>query len=169
MIYSNELRDLNSKIPKAPNFQYIEFVRSNTAQRFNVPNNPTKTQWQNIEYLAQSVLQPIRNKFGPIRINSGFRSPEVNKKVGGSLTSFHSHGMAADVIPLTSGVTNMDLLVYVFNELPFTELIYEFPPQGWVHVGLQRGRETERTLKLRDDNHLYSVVTMGYIRRLYKE
>jgi hypothetical protein len=44
MIYSNELRNLNSKISGAPNFQYIEFVRSNTAQRFNVPNNPTETQ-----------------------------------------------------------------------------------------------------------------------------
>ena len=59
----------------APNFTYEEFLRSDTAQREGIQNIPDKDcVWCNMEYLAREVLQPVRDKFGPIRVTSGYRS-----------------------------------------------------------------------------------------------
>lgn len=148
---------------KITNFQYIEFVRSNTAKRYNISNIPGENHWQNIEYLVEKILQPLRDKFGRIRITSGYRSEELNTLVKGSLSSFHCHGMAADIIPLKDKITNLNIIEYIYNNFDFTELIYEYPPNGWVHVGISKGREKERKLKLKDANHDYEIVTLSYI------
>lgn len=157
------MRNLESSIPGASSFQYKEFVKSNTATRFNINNQPNEIQWTNIEYLVKNVLQPLRNKLGRIRINSGFRSDELNKKIGGSTTSFHSYGQAADIIPLRSGITNFDLLKHIYYNLNFTELIYEFPPDGWVHVAIDINRPLDKILKLKDLKHNYKRVSLDYI------
>lgn len=155
-------RNLEDFIPGAPNFQYIEFIRSNTAKRYNLSNEPNELQWQNIETLAVNILQPLRNTFGGLRINSGFRSKELNDKVKGSKTSLHCFGMAADIIPLRKGVTNRDLLEYIYNNLKFTEMIYEFPPNGWVHIGLDINN-IDKELRLKNEKHDYEEVTLNYI------
>lgn len=154
--------NLDDYIDGAPNFQYIEFVRSNTAKRYNLSNEPNDLQWKNIENLAINILQPLRNKFGRLRINSGFRSKEVNEKVKGSKTSYHCFGMAADIIPLEKNITNKNLLEYIYNNLKFSELIYEFPPNGWVHVALDINNITKE-LKLKDNKHNYEEVSLDYI------
>jgi hypothetical protein len=83
-------------------------------------------------------LQPVRDQFKTgVKVNSGFRHPEVNAKVGGSKTSDHCKGQAADIeIP---GIPNADLAVWIMENLTYTQLILEFytpgvPDSGWVHV-----------------------------------
>lgn len=120
------------------NFTLAEMIKSETALRHDMDNTPNSVQTANLKTLAEKVLQPVRNHYGKgVKINSGFRHPEVNTKVGGSKTSDHCKGQAADMeIP---GVANADLAEWVKNNLEFTQLILEFytpgvPDSGWVHV-----------------------------------
>ena len=120
------------------NFSLHELTKSETALRYDMENNPGPAETANLTELAGKVLQPIRDHYQKgVKINSGFRHPEVNAKVGGSRTSDHCKGMAADLeIP---GVANAELAQWVKDNLEFTQLILEFytpgiPDSGWVHV-----------------------------------
>jgi len=162
------MRNLEDKIPGAPNFRYKEFVKSTTALRLGMSNIPTKeTEWQSIESLAVEILQPVRTKFGRIHISSGFRSPFINKRIGGSTTSNHCLGQAADIEPLEVGVTLFDILEFIHNELSFRELIAEYFPDGWVHVAY-RLNANNKTLKLKDEDHDFEKVELDYISNIYK-
>ena len=120
------------------NFSLAEMVKSETALRHDMDNTPGPEETNNLLNLCANVLQPVRDHYGKgVKVNSGFRHPEVNAKVGGSKTSDHCRGMAADIeIP---GVPNADLATYIRDHLQFTQLILEFytpgiPDSGWVHV-----------------------------------
>ena len=79
-------------------FTNNELTDSPTAKRLGIKNEPTKEQWINLFAIRDNVLNPLREKFGkPIRITSGFRSPELNKAVGGKPTSQHTKGEAMDI------------------------------------------------------------------------
>jgi len=78
------------------NFALSEMVKSATAERLNVDNSPSDIHLVNLTHLAIHILQPVRDQFGVITINSGYRSPALNAKVGGSKTSQHCNGQAAD-------------------------------------------------------------------------
>jgi hypothetical protein len=120
------------------NFTLSEMTKSETALRHDMDNTPDQTAISNLQALAVHVLQPVRDHYGKgVKVNSGFRHPDVNAKVGGSKTSDHCKGMAADIeIP---GVSNHELAEWVKANLPYTQLILEFytrgvPDSGWVHV-----------------------------------
>lgn len=120
------------------NFSLAEMVKSETALRHGMDNTPGEAELANLLVLCANVLQPIRDHYQKgVKVNSGYRSPDVNAKVGGSRTSDHTRGMAADIeIP---GVPNADLASYIRDNLQFTQLILEFytpgvPDSGWVHV-----------------------------------
>lgn len=120
------------------NFSLSEMVKSETALRYDMDNTPGDAEIENLKVLCNKVLQPVREHYGKgVKVNSGFRHPEVNAKVGGSKTSDHCKGQAADIeIP---GVANADLAEWIKNNLDFTQLILEFytpgvPDSGWVHV-----------------------------------
>lgn len=120
------------------NFTLNELTQSETALRKGLDNAPTQDVISALQTLAVNVLQPVREHYGKgVKVNSGYRSPEVNASVGGSKTSDHCKGQAADIeIP---GVANADLAAYIRDELQFTQLILEFytpgvPDSGWVHV-----------------------------------
>ena len=120
------------------NFTLNELTQSETALRKELDNAPTQDVISALQTLAVNVLQPVREHYGRgVKVNSGYRSPEVNASVGGSKTSDHCKGFAADIeIP---GVANADLAAYIRDELQFTQLILEFytpggPDSGWVHV-----------------------------------
>ena len=66
------------------NFALSEMVKSATAERLNVDNSPSLIHLVNLTHLAIHILQPVRDQFGVITINSGYRSPALNAKVGGS-------------------------------------------------------------------------------------
>jgi zinc D-Ala-D-Ala carboxypeptidase len=120
------------------NFTLAEMTKSDTALRFDMENTPNDEQMANLVALCENVLQPMRDHFGKgVKVNSGFRHPDVNAKVGGSKTSDHCKGMAADVeIP---GVANADLAQWIVDTCDFRQTILEFytpgiPDSGWVHV-----------------------------------
>jgi zinc D-Ala-D-Ala carboxypeptidase len=120
------------------NFSLAEMTRSDTALRLDLPNTPSQEQITNMQELAFNVLQKVRDHFAKgVKVNSGFRHPDVNAKVGGSKTSDHCKGMAADIeIP---GVANADLAQWIVDNCDFRQVILEFytigiPDSGWVHV-----------------------------------
>jgi hypothetical protein len=120
------------------NFSLHEMVKSETALRRGLDNTPSEEIINNLRVLCENVLQPVRDHYARgVKVNSGYRSPDVNAAVGGSRTSDHTKGMAADIeIP---GVPNGDLAKYIVDNLPFTQCILEFytqgvPDSGWVHV-----------------------------------
>jgi hypothetical protein len=120
------------------NFTLKELTKSDTATRLNLDNNPDEATIENLKLLCQEVLQPIREHFGKsVTVNSGFRSPESNAAVGGSKTSDHCLGRAADIE--IDGIPNPELAQWIMDNLDYTQLILEFytqgqPNSGWVHV-----------------------------------
>ena len=121
------------------NFSLHEMIKSETAIRRDMDNTPHSDEVvQNLTVLCEQILQPLRDVYGVgIKVNSGYRSPDVNAAVGGSRTSDHCKGQAADIeIP---GVANAELAQYIVDNFDFTQLILEFytqgvPDSGWVHV-----------------------------------
>jgi len=125
-----------------------EVTRSESAKRNQISNMPTGEHIANFMLLAEKIFEPIREHFGvPIHISSGYRSKELNAKIGGSATSQHCKGQAIDIDMdgSTNGVTNADVFEYIKDNLPFDQLIWEFGNDtnpDWVHVSYnvkQRG------------------------------
>jgi len=120
------------------NFTLKELTRSDTATRLGLDNTPDAQALENLKILCEKVLQPVREHFGKsVTVNSGYRSPESNAAVGGSKTSDHCKGQAADIE--IAGVANADLAQWIMDNLEYTQLILEFytsgiPDSGWVHV-----------------------------------
>ena len=120
------------------NFTLSEMVKSDTALRHDMDNTPGEAEIESLKILCEKVLQPVRDHFKTgVKVNSGYRHPEVNAKVGGSKTSDHCRGQASDIeIP---GIPNADLAVWIMDNLEYTQLILEFytpgvSDSGWVHV-----------------------------------
>ena len=119
-------------------FSLAEFTKSQTAERCGIDNSPDKEHVDNLQKLCDEILQPIRDYFKkPVVISSGYRSPELSKKIGASSRSQHCRGEAADLeIP---GVSNKELADFINENLNFDQVILEFhnPDEinsGWVHV-----------------------------------
>lgn len=161
------MRDLNAKVPGAPNFRYYEFIKSYEANRLEIENIPNEEQWQNLEKLAINILQPVREQFGPIRISSGFRSAKLNKAVKGSLRSAHMYGIASDIEPVRNSVSLLDVGGYIAEYLEFRELIFEYlDTNGWVHVSYYEG-SNDKIIKIKDRTHNYKVMDLETIVDLY--
>ena len=138
------------------NFSLEELTKSETALRFDLDNEPNDEQLANLVALCECILQPVRDHFGKgVKVNSGLRTPEVNAKVGGSKTSDHCRGQAADVeIP---GVANADLAQWIVDNLEFRQVILEFytpgiPDSGWVHVSYNPADNKKQVLTATKQN-----------------
>ena len=120
------------------NFSLHELTKSETALRLDLDNTPDEEATENLRLLCEKVLQPVRDHYGKgVKVNSAYRSPESNAAVGGSKTSDHCKGQAADIE--IDGVPNPELAEWIQNNLDYTQLILEFytqgqPNSGWVHV-----------------------------------
>jgi len=120
------------------NFSLKELTKSDTAIRLGIDNTPDDEAIDNLKTLCDKVLQPVRDHFGKtVTVNSGFRSSETNQATGGSKSSDHVKGQAADIE--IAGVANADLAQWIMDNLDYTQLILEFytqgiPDSGWVHV-----------------------------------
>lgn len=120
----------------SPNFTLAELIKSQTAERKGIDNYPEPSHIENLKLLAENILQPIRDKFGPFIVSSGYRSPELCVAVGSTIKSQHAKGQAADFE--VSGIDNYDLARWIESNLPFDQLILEcYKPgdknSGWVH------------------------------------
>jgi hypothetical protein len=138
------------------NFSLSEMTKSETALRQGLDNTPGEEEIENLRKLAENVLQPIRDAYGRgVKVNSGFRHPDVNAAVGGSRTSDHCRGQAADIeIP---GVANAELAQWISENLEFRQLILEFytpgvPDSGWVHVSYVEGDNKKQVMTAMKEN-----------------
>ena len=129
-------------------FTLKELTASQTATRLKIKEQftPPLSVVANLHYLAELVLEPIRQHYGPIFVSSAYRCAALNKAVKGSKSSFHLTGCAAD-IDFGSVEKNRELFNWIKENLPFTELIDEYG-FDWVHVAIAAGRESEKAIKV---------------------
>ena len=117
---------------------YREGVYSITATRLGIDNTPNDEQLDNMELVAEEVFEPLRAYVGgPIKINSFFRCPELNKAIGGSSKSQHCKGQAIDIDDTFGRMTNAEMYHFIKEHLDFDQIIWEFGDDknpAWVHV-----------------------------------
>ena len=128
-----------------------EGVYSRTALRRGIDNTPTKDHKKNMVKLAEEVFEPLRAYVGgPIKINSFYRSPELNKAIGGSSKSQHCNGQAIDIDDTFGRMTNAEMFRFVKDHLDFDQMIWEFGDDknpNWVHVSYVGKENRNRCLK----------------------
>ena len=106
---------------------YREGVYSITATRLGIDNTPNDEQLDNMELVAEEVFEPLRVYVGgPIKINSFFRCPELNKAIGGSSKSQHCKGQAIDIDDTFGRMTNAEMYHFIKEHLDFDQIIWEF-------------------------------------------
>ena len=117
---------------------YKEGIRSITADRLGIDNKPGQVELINMEVIAERIFEPLREWVGgPIRINSFYRSPKLNKAIGGSKRSQHIEGRAMDIDDTYGHKTNAEMFNFIKQNLDFDQMIWEFGTDdnpNWVHV-----------------------------------
>ena len=129
-----------------------EGVYSRTALRRGIDNTPTEEHKVNMVELAENIFEPLRMHVGgPIKINSFYRSPELNKAIGGSSKSQHCNGQAIDIDDTFGRMTNAEMFRFIKDHLNFDQMIWEFGDDknpNWVHVSYVSPQENRnRCLK----------------------
>lgn len=122
----------------SPNFTLEEMTASETAERYGIDNTPNNDVLMNLRRLAL-FLEEVRKVVGmPLRINSAYRSPEANAKVGGKSTSQHCRGAAADI--KVKGMTPDQVVQAIIKaKLPYDQVIREF--DSWTHVSISNSKD----------------------------
>jgi hypothetical protein len=132
------------------NFRLSEFTHSDVAKKLGVLNECSSVeQVLNLAYLCHMVLQPLRERFGPVFINSGYRCEELNRAIGGASNSQHMCGEAADIFlpSLELGIEYLDFL----KTLPvIDQLIWEKRGNvNWIHVSIKHiGKNRRQSLTI---------------------
>jgi len=125
-----------------------EAIESYTAKRKGIENIPGEYELTNMVGIAENVFEPLREWVGgPIKINSFYRSVELNKAIGGSSKSQHCQGRAIDIDDVYGYKTNAEMYNYIKNNLDFDQLIWEFGTgdnPDWVHVSYVSNDENRR-------------------------
>ncbi|RIV87512.1 D-Ala-D-Ala carboxypeptidase family metallohydrolase [Aurantiacibacter zhengii] len=136
--------DLHERL--SPHFTLAEMVRSQTAARRGIANSPGQLEVAALKLLCEKVLEPVRAHFGkPVVVSSGYRSPRLNTAIGGSTSSQHCQGEAADfTVP---GESNLAVCQWMEVNLNYDQLIYEFGETGWIHASFDKHRM--RNMELR--------------------
>jgi len=138
-------------------FTLSEMTVSQTASRKGIDNTPGQKEIAALALLCKEVLEPIRAHFDrPVIVTSGFRSVALNKRIGGSATSQHCKGEAADfTVP---GVSNFELCKWMERNLNYDQLIYEYGESGWVHVSWTEGYRNMELTKRRGQRYLPGIL-----------
>ena len=118
------------------NFTLSELIKSDTAIRKGINNNPNAEQIEKLKALCENILQPVRDQFGRVKVTSGFRSVDLCLAIGSSSNSQHAKAEAADFECV--GVDNAELADWIKDNLPYDQLIVEYytpgePNSGWIH------------------------------------
>ena len=127
------------------NFTLQEWTITHTG----LTNAPTGSEVASLTALCTSLLQPIRDKWGALHVDSGYRAPAVNRAVGGASTSQHVLGEAADIVPLDAEIEKVFEWVVNGSGLKFGQAIYEMKGGvRWIHISLPRpDRPNQQALK----------------------
>ncbi|NDV83636.1 D-Ala-D-Ala carboxypeptidase family metallohydrolase [Bacteroides sp. 51] len=130
-------------------FTIQELIRSDTARIRGINNNPLQDETDALTRLVYNLLDPIRERWGlPVRVNSGYRCPALNKAVKGSMTSQHLKGEAAD-ITTGSKEGNKKLFELIQTlDLPFDQLIDE-KNYSWIHISHRKENNRKQVLHLK--------------------
>ena len=136
---------------------YKEGVYSVTAIRKGIDNEPNEEQLSNMKLVAEKIFEPVRTHFKvPIKVNSFFRSPDLNKAIGGSTKSQHCKGQAIDIDDTYGKATNAEMYWWIKENLDFDQMIWEFGNNDnpdWVHVSyVSPDKNKNRCLKAYRDN-----------------
>jgi len=132
---------------------YREAIYSQTAIRNDIDNIPDIEQLKRIQLAAENIFEPLRKwASGPIKINSCFRSAELNKRIGGAQSSQHcaNNGAAFDLDDTYGHKTNAEMFHYIKKNLYFDQLIWEFGTDenpNWVHVSYNADNNRGQVLK----------------------
>tara|TARA_Y100000592_G_scaffold13017_1_gene18290 strand:+ start:281 stop:739 length:459 start_codon:yes stop_codon:yes gene_type:complete len=117
---------------------YKEGVYSTTALRLGLKNDPTDAHLKNMKLVSEKIFEPLRMHVGgPIKINSFYRGPELNKAIGGSSKSQHCHGQAIDIDDTYGHASNAEMFNWIKANLNYDQMIWEFGTDenpNWVHV-----------------------------------
>ena len=154
------------------NFTLSEVIKSDTAIRRGIDNNPNADQIEKLKTLCEKILQPVRDHFGRVKVTSCFRSPELCVAIGSSLSSQHSKAEAADFEVI--GVDNCELADWIRRELDWDQLILEFytpgePNSGWIHCSFTEGTPRKQFLHaFREDGKTKYKPIIGKARDIFK-
>tara|TARA_R100000458_G_C8271895_1_gene246684 strand:+ start:2327 stop:2782 length:456 start_codon:yes stop_codon:yes gene_type:complete len=134
------------------NFTLREITRSNTAKRLGIDNEPIKLHMENMQRLVSNLIQPMRDELGPIRITSGYRSPSLNRAIGGSSKSQHCKGEALDLQFWKEGqMCNEEIYEWILKSgLDFDQMINEFD-FAWIHISLKKENNRKSVLEAYKD------------------
>lgn len=142
-----------------------EATESYTAKRKGIENIPNEYQLTNMVGVAENVFEPLRKWVGgPIKINSFFRSVDLNKAIGGSSKSQHCQGRAIDIDDVYGYKTNAEMYKYIKNNLDFDQLIWEFGTDNnpdWLHVSYVSADENRRRClkaEKQKERTVYSII-----------
>ena len=126
---------------------YKEAVGSNYAKQYGIKNKPNEEQVENMKLLAEKVFEPLREWVdAPIKVNSMFRSLELNTALKGSKTSSHMKGEAMDITSM-GGKSNLEMFHYIKDNLCFDQLIWEFGKEPkWLHVSFNKDNNRKQVL-----------------------
>ena len=138
-------------------FALNEFTRSATATAHGIDNNldlakaDDRMVAENLQYLCQTVLEPLREHFGmPVVVSSGYRCKELNKMVGGVRNSQHLTGEAADIVPSHESSDLRQWFLFIQQHCRFDQLILETKGnRRWIHVSCCRDEKRNRQTCLR--------------------
>jgi hypothetical protein len=142
----------------SPHFTLGELTKT----QIRADNTPPPEVIERLILLCHAVLERVRDEFGPVIVNSGYRSPEVNRAVGGSRTSDHMTGEAADFE--VRGVSNYELACWVREHLKYNQLILEMyvpggdPNAGWVHCSYKENGNKNEVLTFDGRNYLPGLI-----------
>ena len=136
---------------------YKEGVHSITAKRLGLKNDPSDVHLANMRLISEKVFEPLRMHVGgPIKINSFYRGPELNKAIGGSSKSQHCNGQAIDIDDTYGNATNAEMYHWIKENLNFDQMIWEFGDDNnpaWVHVSYVNDNDNRnRCLKAYREN-----------------
>ena len=136
---------------------YKEGIHSITALRLGLKNDPSDVHLANMRLISEKVFEPLRMHVGgPIKINSFYRGPELNKAIGGSAKSQHCHGQAIDIDDTYGHATNAEMYHWIKENLNFDQMIWEFGDDNnpaWVHVSYVNDNDNRnRCLKAYREN-----------------
>ena len=145
---------------------YKEGVYSITALRLGLKNDPSKEHLENMKLISEKVFEPLRTYVGsPIKINSFYRGPELNKAIGGSRKSQHCHGQAMDIDDTFGVMSNSTMFNWIQDYCDVDQLIWEFGDENnpdWVHVSyVNPGENRNRCLRAKKcpSGPTYSIIT----------
>jgi len=126
---------------------YKEAVGSNYAKQKGIKNKPNEEQVENMKLLAEEVFEPLREWVdAPIKVNSMFRSLELNTALKGSKTSSHMKGEAMDITSM-GGKSNLEMFHWIKDNLCFDQLIWEFGKEPkWLHVSYNKDNNRKQVL-----------------------